>query len=219
MSSLALMRLLESAPLRYDAGIRLLTFGRIDEIRTALAEAAVAAPDARVLEIGCGTGAVTQKLIARGARVTAIDQNPEMLEQARALLADAPRDAFKLVERTAAEIDSFEEQSFDAVVASLSLSEMSRGEREFVLRQAFRVLRPGGILAIADEVRPRSAVMRCWQSLLRIPQAAFAWVIVGSVSRPIPDLAAEVAAAEFRIRREQRWLLESLAMVIAERPS
>jgi ubiquinone/menaquinone biosynthesis C-methylase UbiE len=218
MSSLALMRLLESAPLRYDAGMRLLTLGKIDEIRAALAELAVAAPGARVLEIGCGTGAVTEKLVARGACVTAYDQNPEMLEQARSRLKDSPRDAVKLVERTAAEIDSCTERSFDAVVACLSLSEMSRSERDFVLAQAFRALRPGGILAIADEARPRAAALRLWLWLLRVPQAAFAWLIVGSVSRPIPNLVKEVNAAGFHVRYERRWLLQSLALVTAERP-
>jgi len=43
-----------------------------------------------VLEIGCGTGAVTVRLVKRGARVTALDQNPEMLERARARLVSAP---------------------------------------------------------------------------------------------------------------------------------
>lgn len=217
MSSLALMRLLESAPMRYDAGMRLLTLGKIDEVREALATAALVMPEARVLEIGCGTGAVTEKLIARGARVTALDQNPEMLEQARSRLAGGARDTVTIIERTASEIDSFAEQSFDAVVACLSLSEMSRTERAFVLSQAFRDLRPGGIIAIADEVRPRAATMRFWHWILRLPQAVLAWLIVGSVSRPIPDLVAEVTAAGFRVRSERRWLLQSLAMVIAER--
>ena len=42
MSSLALMRLLESAPARYDAGMRALTLGRVEELRDAVAQ--VAAP-------------------------------------------------------------------------------------------------------------------------------------------------------------------------------
>jgi AcrR family transcriptional regulator len=49
MSSLALMRLLESAPARYDAGMRMLTLGRVEQIRDALAEAAApsAAPESK----------------------------------------------------------------------------------------------------------------------------------------------------------------------------
>jgi ubiquinone/menaquinone biosynthesis C-methylase UbiE len=217
MSSLALMRLLESAPGRYDAGMRALTFGKVDAIRQALAEAAVPLPGARVLEIGCGTGAVTEKLIARGARVTAVDQNPEMVERARTRLTHAPADAIIFVERTASEIDAFAEGGFDAVVAGLSLSEMSKQERAFVLKCAMRALRPGGVVAIADEVRPRGFINRVLQILMRGPQAALGWLIVGSVSSPIPDLAAEVAAAGFVIRSERRWLFETLAVVVAER--
>jgi len=217
MSTLALMRLLESAPARYDVGMRALSLGKVDQIRDALAEAAVRSQGARVLEIGCGTGAVTERLIARGALVTAVDQNPEMIERARARLAHSSHDAITFVERTASEIDAFPQGSFDAVVASLSLSEMSHQERSFVLKCAIRALRSGGVLAIADEVRPRSFINRALQTIVRGPQAALGWLIVGSVSRPIPDLGAEVVAAGFLIRGERRWLFETLAMVIAER--
>ncbi len=217
MSSLALMRLLESAPARYDAGMRALTLGKVDEIREVLAEAAVPSAGARVLEIGCGTGGLTEKLLARGAQVTAVDQNPEMIERARVRLANSAPSAITFVERTASEIDAFAEASFDAVAASLSLSEMSEQERAFVLKGALRILRPGGVIAIADEVRSRRLMKRIAQTIVRGPQAAFAWLVVGSVSRPIPDLAAELAAAGFVVRRERRWLLETLTAVTAER--
>ena len=217
MSSLALMRLLESAPARYDAGMRMLTLGKVGRIRAAVADAAAPASGASVLEIGCGTGSVTEALIARGARVTALDQNPEMLELARARLSKLPAEALTFVERTASEIDAFPERSFDAVVASLSLSEMSRTERAFVLKCAYRALRPGGVIVIADEVRPRSFAKRVLQGIVRGPQAALAWVVVGSVSHPIPDLAAELAASGFVLRSETRWLFETLAVVVAER--
>ena len=77
MSSLALMRWLEGSPERYDAGMRVITFGSVSALHAAVAEAAVGQPDARVLEIGCGTGSVTARLRARGAIVTALDQSPE----------------------------------------------------------------------------------------------------------------------------------------------
>lgn len=219
MSSLALMRLLESAPARYDAGMQALTLGKVEQLRDALAEAAVPSAGTRVLEIGCGTGALTEKLIARGARVTAVDQNPEMIERARARLARAAPDTIAFVERTASEIDAFPHGSFHAVVASLCLSEMSQPERAFVLKCAVQALRPQGVIAIADEVRPSGLINRLLQAVMRVPQAALGWLIVGSVSRPIPDLATEVAAAGFALRSERRWLFETLAVVIAERPA
>jgi demethylmenaquinone methyltransferase/2-methoxy-6-polyprenyl-1,4-benzoquinol methylase len=217
MSSLALMRWLESAPERYDAGIRLLTLGRITPLRAALARTAAPQPGAKVLEIGCGTGAVTILLTERGAHVTALDQNPEMLEQARQRLTLGSACSADLIECTASEIDRLPERSFDAVVASLSLSEMSPGERSFVLREADKRLKPGGILVLGDEVLPRRPWWRVVHALARAPQALLGWLLAGTISRPISDLAGEVRAAGFRIRDEKRWLLGSLAVVTAEK--
>lgn len=217
MSSLALMRWLESAPERYDAGMRALTLGRVSRLHDALARAAAPAPGARVLEIGCGTGALTALLVARGARVTALDQSPEMLERARERLARAgAADAVTWLERTAAEIDALPEAGFDAVVASLCLSEMGAAGRRFVLGEARRRLVPGGVLAVGDEVRPRGATARMLLAVLRVPQAALGWLLVGSVSRPLADPAGELRAAGFRMRGERRWLAGSLAALVAE---
>jgi demethylmenaquinone methyltransferase/2-methoxy-6-polyprenyl-1,4-benzoquinol methylase len=210
------MRWLESAPSRYDAGMRLLTLGRVDRVH-ALVAAAISRGDS-VLEIGCGTGAVTERLVARGARVTALDQSPEMLERARARLADAPAESVVWMERTASEIDALPEAGFDTVVASLSLSEMSAPERRFVLGEARRRLRPGGVLVVADEVRPHGW-RRALHALLRAPQALLGWLLAGSLSRPIAGLEDEIREAGFEPVREQRFLLGSLAVVVARAAS
>lgn len=53
------MRLLESAPERYDFGIRLLSLGHIDRVYRRVAEL-VRGHD--VLDLGCGTGNLTMRL-------------------------------------------------------------------------------------------------------------------------------------------------------------
>jgi len=219
MSSLALMRWLEATPDRYEAGMRAITLGRVTALHEAVAAAAAPEPGAEVLEIGCGTGAVTRRLVARGARVTALDQSAEMLEQARRQQAAAGAPAAAApdwLERTASEIDALPAESFDAVVLSLSLSEMSAVERRFVLPRARERLRPGGRVVVADEVRAVGPLKRALQALVRAPQWIFAWLIAGSVSRPIPDLGAELAAAGLEVRSERRWLLGTLALFVAE---
>ncbi len=118
------------------------------------------------------------------------------------------------MERTASEIDALPEGGFDAVVASLSLSEMSACERRFVLGEAQRRLRPGGALVVADEVRPRGW-RRALHALLRAPQALLAWLLAGSLSQPIPGLVDEIRGAGFEPVREERLLLDGLAVVIA----
>jgi demethylmenaquinone methyltransferase/2-methoxy-6-polyprenyl-1,4-benzoquinol methylase len=213
MSSLALMRWLEATPERYDAGMRLVTFGRVTRIHEALA--ASVEPGSEVLEIGCGTGAVTRRLVDAGARVTALDQSPEMLEQARLRCARIEPQP-EWLERSAAEIDALPEDAFDAVVLSLCLSEMSIDERRYVLRAARSRLRSGGRLIAADEVTARQLPQRLLHALLRGPQWLLGWLLAGFVSQPLADLAEELTQAGFVVRSETRWLAGSLAMFQAE---
>jgi ubiquinone/menaquinone biosynthesis C-methylase UbiE len=218
MSSLALMRWLESAPKRYDTGMKLITLGRVDRIRDAMVEASGAAPGKRILEIGCGTGAVTERLVRRGSLVTSVDCNPEMIERAKNRLASAGPGEVEWIERTAAEIDRLPKAAFDAVVAAFSLSEMPQSERAFVLREAFERLRPGGALAVADEVTATALPARMLLAVLRLPQAAVASLIGGSPSRPLEHLRDEIQAAGFRVKATRTFLAGGFAAVGAERP-
>jgi len=225
VSSLALMRFLESSPSRYDLGMRWLTLGRVERLHDAVAANALPSrvPQGRgprVLEIGCGTGAVTARLVERGARVTALDQSPEMQGRARErieAMGRAAADAVAWLERSASEIDALPAGSFDVVVASLCLSEMSTGERGFVLRAAVQCLAPDGRAVIADEVRPRTGGGRALVALLRAPQATLGWLLAGSTSRPIASLRDEIEAAGLHVRHEQRWLMGTLALFAAGR--
>jgi ubiquinone/menaquinone biosynthesis C-methylase UbiE len=208
------MRWLEGTPERYDAGMRALSLGRVAQLHAAVADAAARKPGDRVLEIGCGTGAVTALLVARGAQVTAIDQSPEMLEQARRRLPDA---AVDWREQTAAEIDVLPEAAFEAVVLCLCLSDMSSSERRFVLEEAALRLAEGGLLVAADELHAPPGWRRALQTLSRMPQAVLGWLLVGSISRPLPDLRVEIAATQLRILGERRWLFGTLGLYVAER--
>jgi ubiquinone/menaquinone biosynthesis C-methylase UbiE len=217
MSSLVLMRWLESAPARYDRGMRLLTLGGWERGLDRVAERAAPAPGARVLEIGCGTGALTARLLARGASVVALDQNPEMLDRARERLDDTPAERLRFVERTASEIEALGEGDFDALAAHLVFSEMAPEERAFVLRAAARVVRAGGRVVVGDEVVPRGPARRLLHALVRAPLAALTWLAVGRTSRALPDLAAEMRAAGWTVSEERRSRAGSWAVVVAER--
>lgn len=94
-----------------------------------------------LLDLGCGTGRVAALAAQRGARVTAVDLSPAMVERARALvdLADA-----RLAVMDAQELD-LPDASFDRVVASFSV--MFCPEPHRALAEARRVLRPGGLFA------------------------------------------------------------------------
>ncbi len=218
VSSLVLMRILESAPRRYDAGMELLTFGVAARSRRDAAGRAALVPGARILEIGCGTGALTSLLLRDGASVLAIDEAPEMLDIAAQRLG-APKDQPRLVlqEKAAAEIDGLEPASFDVVTAAFALSEMSASERAYVLGQAARLLVDGGRLVLVDETLPRTGLARFLFGLLRLPLSVLAWVLAGRTSSPLPRPEAELAAAGLSAVHERSYLFGTIGLFEARK--
>ncbi len=102
---------------------------------------------ARVLEVGCGTGAVT-RVLARWPGVTevvGIDPSPIFLAKARELGRGLTNLSFKEADGRSL---PFEDQAFDSVVYHTTLCHVPGPER--ALAEGFRVLRPGGWLAAFD---------------------------------------------------------------------
>lgn len=221
MSTYVYMRILESAPRRYDMGIRLLSLGGVDAMYDEVAAAAVPTGSdtaVRVLEIGCGTGNLTQALAKRGARITAVDQSAEMLEVALEKATDLG-DQVDVVEMAAVEVgDRFEPASFDSVASSLALSEMSAEERLYVLRAAKRVLRPGGRLVVADEVRPKGPIARAARAAARFPVAALTYLLTQTSTTAIPDLAGLVREAGYTVEAEDHLARAGVGLVVATNP-
>lgn len=217
MSTFVLMRLLESAPRRYDLGIRLLSLGRINSVHARMA--GLVGADGRVLDIGCGTGALAGMCAERGARVTGIDISPQMLDVARTRIeTDALDDRVELRQMSAIDLDeAFPDGSFDVVVSSLAFSELSEDERQFVLRQCHRLLRDGGLLAIADEVVPRQPALRALVWLLRFPLVVITYVLTQTTTRAVAGLEESIAGAGFALSSTSRSLLGSLELVIAHK--
>lgn len=190
------MRVLESAPHRYDLGMRLLSLGHIEKI---YAQVAGLARGPEVLDVGCGTGNLTVRLAARGFHVTGVDLSPEMLELARGRTPPGP--APRWVQTSAIElIDNFREESFDTICCILLLSELSTGERREALRQCRLLLRPAGQLIVADEVRAPTLARRALCSLLRLPLAMLTYAVTQLRTSPLAALEAEVAGAGFAIQ-------------------
>lgn len=90
-------------------------------------------PGERILDLGCGDGALTAKLIALGCEAVAVDQSAAMVEAARrngipASVADARRLEFH--------------SEFDAVFSNAVLHWIN--EADAVVEGVARALRPGG---------------------------------------------------------------------------
>lgn len=101
-------------------------------------------PGQSVLDVACGTGALTlaaAEAVAPGGRTAGIDPNPGMLEVARRKSAAVDWREGR------AESLPFADACFDAVVSQFGL--MFFEDRPGALREMMRVLAPGGRLAVA----------------------------------------------------------------------
>jgi ubiquinone/menaquinone biosynthesis C-methylase UbiE len=109
-----------------------------------VSNAAQLAPGQKVLDVACGTGALAceaAKRVAPGDTVAGLDRNDGMLAVAR---RKAPAIDWRL---GLAETPPFANESFDAVICQFGL--MFFEVRGAALKEMWRVLRPGGVLAAA----------------------------------------------------------------------
>ena len=212
--SYVLMKVLESAPYRYDRGIKILTLGRITKSYDRIIENIQ--ENDRVLDIGCGTGMLSFRAILKGAHVTGFDINPEMLSIAekRAKELDA-KDNLVLIEMGVAEIDSFEKNEFDIVMSGLCFSELSIDETNFVLDKIKGIIKSGGLLLIADEVKPQSILKRIMHFLIRIPLVIFTYILTQTTSRAISGLEQKVESAGYIITATKRNFLGNFIELVA----
>lgn len=145
----------------------------------ALADAAGVAPGARVVDAGCGTGGLAVQLAReRGCKVvglTLVEAQAE-LGRRRARRAGV-EDAVEF--RVADYCDSgLEGGRYDAVLAAESLCHAP--DKKAFYREAGRLLRPGGRLAVAEYVRDARSVATADE---RMSEWLVGWAL--------PDLASE----------------------------
>ena len=209
------MKVLESAPARYDRGMWLLTLGRLQQVYGDIAARVPAGEE--VLDVGCGTGALAAYLARQGNRVTAVDVSAGMLEQAAERVGqEGLAERVALRQLGVAELDAFGDGRFGAVTSVLVLSELSDDEIEYALAEGRRLLRPGGRLLVADEVEPASALGRLLSAVVRLPFVVLAYVLAQATSHRVRDLEGRVSAAGFQVVEVVSYLAGTLRLVVAE---
>jgi ubiquinone/menaquinone biosynthesis C-methylase UbiE len=165
--------------------------GYPDELVTAALQRGDLVPGSPVLEVGCGTGKLTELLAARGLVIDAVDPGPKMVDVARRRVGESDRVRFH--------VGRFEEvslplESFDAV---FSASAFHWVDPDVSWQKAAAHLRPQGLLALLTHVGVsfyhELELDREFRSLLEkyAPEAAAALP-------PVRDLETILAGADER---------------------
>jgi ubiquinone/menaquinone biosynthesis C-methylase UbiE len=137
----------------YDPFVKL--FGG-DRARKTLLDQAAIQPGHRVLDIGCGTGALVTliKRLHSDVDVVGLDPDPKALARARRK-AERAAVTIQLDQGFSDELP-YPDASFDRVFSSFMLHHLQAGEKEKTLREVRRVLKPGGSLHLLDFGGPES---------------------------------------------------------------
>ncbi|MDH5695495.1 MAG: class I SAM-dependent methyltransferase [Dehalococcoidia bacterium] len=218
MASYVFMKILESAPRRYDRGINILTLGQSKRIQREIVENYISAGD-EVLEIGCGTGTLAISCAEKGAAVVGFDMSSQMLAIARRKIQERNlADKIQLHEMSAIEMDkAFDNETFDEVVSTLVFSEFYPDEQKYVLGQVYRVLKPGGLIIIADEVRSNSLWKRALQLFVHIPLMVITYILTQTSTKALKDIKSLLTNTGFKTIREKRNLLNSFGLYVAKK--
>lgn len=118
---------------------------------------------ATIVDLGCGVGMSTEALQALypQAHITGVDLSPYFLAVAQYRQQEQPavRTASITWHHAAAEQTGLPAASWDLVSACLMFHELPQTAARAILQEAYRLLKPGGYLAIMD-MNPQSEVYR-----------------------------------------------------------
>ncbi|HJS31476.1 MAG TPA: class I SAM-dependent methyltransferase [Alphaproteobacteria bacterium] len=161
----------------------------------------------RVIDVGCGEGALTRFLAGEGAHVVGVEPGRAMIEKARA----APRIADEEFVAGTGEKLPLPDASVDAVVYLNALHHVPVADQEQAVREAARVLKPGGrflvieplaegvyfdlVRAVEDETEVRAAAYRALDAANRVGLRADREMVYAA-----PVKFADFAAFEARMK-------------------
>jgi len=125
----------------------------------------------RVVDLGCGTGTVAQRIKDRypHARITCVDIAEKMLDIARAKLGEADEMRYQCANFEHYEFDA----AYDVVVSSLALHHLVSDEDKYLFyKKIFACLTPGGVFYNADNILESNShlqniAMNKWREYMR----------------------------------------------------
>ncbi|MGD2180680.1 class I SAM-dependent methyltransferase [Lusitaniella coriacea] len=164
-------------------------------------------PETEVLDLCCGAGQVTRFLVESSNRVTGLDASPFAIKRAKDNVPQA-----QYIQGFAENMPLGECQ-FDVVQTSAALHEMNPQQLRQILKEVYRVLKPGGTFALIDFHQPTN-------KLFFPGLAMFLWLFETETAWQLleMDLAKELEDVGFGIGKQQLYAGGSLQAIHAKKP-
>jgi ubiquinone/menaquinone biosynthesis C-methylase UbiE len=193
------MKILESTPNSYEKGINILSLGKLNKVYDRITSNIKKGQS--VLDIGCGTGALTLRAATKGAKVKGIDLNPQMLEIAKKRASETKLSQnTEFCEMGVAELESIESLTYDVVMSGLCFSELSEDELNYTLKHVERILKKGGVLLVADEIKATQIFKKFLNMLVRIPLKTITYLLTQTTTNAVKNLPLKVRQAGLHIK-------------------
>jgi demethylmenaquinone methyltransferase/2-methoxy-6-polyprenyl-1,4-benzoquinol methylase len=160
--------------------------------------------DTKILDLCCGSGQATEYLVKHSHNVTGLDASPLSLKRAQRNVPQAD-----YVQAFAEEMP-FADNIFDIVHTSAALHEMESEQLRKILKEVYRVLKPGGIFTLVDFHNPTNPVFvpGIWLFLFLF-ETETAWQLLKS------NLAELLTHAGFQINKQTLYAGGSLQVIQA----
>ena len=163
-------------------------------------------PTTEVLDLCCGSGQATRVLVQHSQHVTGLDASPLSLKRAQHNVPQAQYiEAF-------AEAMPFPDNHFDLIHTSVALHEMESEQRQQILKEVYRVLKPDGVFALVDFHTPNNWLF--WPGLslfLLLFETETAWQLLKT------DLVGLLKEVGFRTCDRQLYAGGSLQVIQAQK--
>ena len=164
-------------------------FAGYRRVLDAIARRVLARGTPTVLDIGFGTGTLTERLYRAGCEVFGQDFSPEMLAAARERMPEA---ALWLGDFRRGLVPALAEREYECIMATYSLHHLTDGEKTAFLRELRGRLRPGGEILVGDVAfETRAELEACRAGAGEAWDEEEVYFVAGELRRDFPGLRFE----------------------------